>query len=134
MKVLIAEDEPAGNLLLKSMVFRWGFDTVTVFDGADAWKRLQEEDAPQIVILDWVMPGMDGLEVCRSIREMEKRKDRYTYIIMLTGKGDNEDIVTGIDAGADDYIVKPFNHEELRARLRTGTEKHRITYGPTRGQ
>lgn len=119
MKVLIAEDDPTGNLLLKSMVFRWGFDTVTVFDGAEAWKRLQEEDAPQIVILDWVMPGMDGLEVCRRIREREKGKDRYTYIIMLTGKGNMEDIVTGIDAGVDDYIVKPFNNEELRARLRT---------------
>ncbi len=119
MKVLIAEDEPTGNLLLKNMVFRWGFDTVPVFDGTEAWKRLQEEDAPQIVILDWMMPGMDGLEVCRRIREMEKGKDRYTYVIMLTGRGDTEDIVTGIDTGADDYIVKPFNQEELRARLRT---------------
>ena len=120
MKVLIAEDEPTGNLLLKSMVFRWGFDIVTAFDGTEALKRLQEEDAPQIVILDWVMPGIDGLEVCRRIREMEKGKDRYTYVIMLTGRGDTEDIVTGIDAGADDYVVKPFNQEELRARLRTG--------------
>lgn len=120
MKVLIAEDEPTGNLILKSMVFRWGFDTVTVFDGDEAWKRLQEEDAPQIAILDWVMPGMDGLEVCRRIREMENGKDRYTYVIMLTGRGDTDDIVTGINAGADDYIVKPFNKEELRARLRTG--------------
>lgn len=119
MKVLIAEDEPTGNLLLKNMVFRWGFDTVPAFDGAEAWKRLQEEDAPQIVILDWMMPGMDGLEVCRRIREMEKGKDRYTYVIMLTGRGDTEDMVTGIDTGADDYIVKPFNQEELRARLRT---------------
>lgn len=120
MKVLIAEDAPTGNLILKSMVFRWGFDTVTVFDGDEAWKRLQEEDAPQIAILDWVMPGMDGLEVCRRIREMENGKDRYTYVIMLTGRGDTDDIVTGINAGADDYIVKPFNKEELRARLRTG--------------
>jgi len=120
MKVLIAEDDPASNLILKNMVFRWGFDTLPVFDGTEAWKRLQEEDAPKIVILDWMMPGMDGLEVCRRIREMEKGKEHYTYVIMLTGKGDTEDIVTGIDAGADDYIVKPFNQEELRARLRTG--------------
>ena len=122
MKVLIAEDDPASNALLKSLLLKWGFDIANSFDGMEAWKVLQRqgEDTPQIAILDWMMPGMDGLEVCRHIREREKGGDLYTYVIVLTAKGDREDIVTGIDAGADEYIVKPFDKEELRARLRTG--------------
>jgi two-component system, cell cycle response regulator len=120
MKVLIAEDDRPSNLLLKNLLLRWGYDIVTAFDGTEAWRLLQEEDAPQMAVLDWMMPGMDGLEVCRRIREKEKGGDRYMYVIILTARGDKEDIVTGIDAGADDYIVKPFDKEELRARLRTG--------------
>jgi len=120
MKVLIAEDDPASNALLKSLLLKWGFDVVNTFGGVEAWKALQREDTPQIAILDWMMPGMDGLEVCRRVREQEKGGDLYTYVIVLTAKSDREDIVTGIDAGADEYIVKPFDKEELRARLRTG--------------
>jgi two-component system cell cycle response regulator len=120
MKILIAEDDPASNLILKSMLFRWGFDVVTAFNGSEALKILQEEDVPQIAIIDWVMPGIEGLEVCRRIREMEKGGDRYTYVVILTGRDDQEDIVTGIGAGADDYIVKPFDQEELKARLNAG--------------
>ena len=119
MKVLIAEDDPASNALLKSLLLKWGFDVVNTFGGVEAWKALQREDTPQIAILDWMMPGIDGLEVCRRIREQEKGGDLYTYVIVLTAKSDREDIVTGIDAGADEYIVKPFDREELRARLRT---------------
>jgi two-component system, cell cycle response regulator len=120
MKVLIAEDDHENNLFLKNLLFRWGFDIVTAFNGVDAWRILQEEDAAQIAVLDWMMPGMDGLEVCGRIREREKGRDQYTYVIMLTGRSDKEDIVTGIDAGADEYIVKPFDKNELRARLQTG--------------
>ncbi|MHB9096226.1 MAG: GGDEF domain-containing response regulator [Syntrophales bacterium] len=120
MKILIAEDDPTSNLLLKSMLLRWGFDVVTTFNGADAWRILQGEDVPQIAIIDWVMPGMEGLEVCRRIREIEKGGDRYTYVVILTGRDDKEDIVVGIGAGADDYIVKPFDKEELKARLNAG--------------
>ena len=120
MKVLIAEDDPASNALLKSLLLKWGFDVVNTFGGVEAWRALQREDTPQIAILDWMMPGMDGLEVCRRVREQEKGGDLYTYVIVLTAKSDREDIVTGIDAGADEYIVKPFDKEELRARLRTG--------------
>lgn len=120
MKILIAEDNPSSNLLLKNLLFSWKFDIVTAFNGTEAWKILQEEDVPQIAILDWMMPGMDGLEVCGRIREWEKGRDQYTYIIMLTGRSDKKDIVTAIDAGADDYIVKPFDKKELRARLQTG--------------
>ena len=120
MKVLIAEDDPASNALVKNLLFRWGFDVVTTFDGTEALKALREKDAPQIVIMDWMMPGIDGLEVCRRLREDEKGGDLYTYVIMLTAKGEKQDVVSGIDAGADDYIVKPFDKEELRARIRTG--------------
>lgn len=120
MKILIAEDDPTGNLILKSMLLRWGFDVVTTFNGADAWKILQGEDVPQIAIIDWVMPGLEGLEVCRRIRELEKGGDRYTYVVILTGRDDKEDIVAGIGAGADDYIVKPFDKGELKARLNAG--------------
>jgi two-component system, cell cycle response regulator len=119
MKVLIAEDDHASNLLLKNLLFRWGFDIVTTFNGIDAWRILQEDDPPQIAILDWMMPEMDGLEVCRRVRESEKNGDGYIIIIILTARSDKDDIVTGIDAGADDYIVKPFDKDELRARLRT---------------
>ncbi|MHB8772567.1 MAG: GGDEF domain-containing response regulator [Syntrophales bacterium] len=120
MKVLIAEDDRASNALVKSLLFRWGFDVVTTFNGTETWKVLREKDAPQIAIIDWMMPGIDGLEVCRRIREDEKGGDQYTYVIILTAKSEREDVVTGIDAGADDYIVKPFNKEELRARLTSG--------------
>ena len=120
MKILIAEDDPASNALLKSLLFRWGYDIVTTFDGTETWKALQEKEAPQIALIDWMMPGIDGLEVCKRLREEEKGSDRYTYVIMVTAKGEKEDVVNGIDAGADDYIIKPFNKEELRARLRTG--------------
>ena len=120
MKILIAEDDPTSNLILKSMLLKWGFDVVTTFNGADAWKILDGEDAPQIAIIDWVMPGMEGLEVCRRIREREKGADRYAYVVILTGRDDKEDIVAGIGAGADDYIVKPFDKEELKARLNAG--------------
>ncbi len=120
MKILIAEDDPASSVILKRLLFTWGFDIVTAFDGRDAWRLLQEDDSPQIAILDWMMPGIDGLELCRRLRDKEKAGDRYTYVIMLTAKGDRDDIVAGIDAGADEYIIKPFDKRELRARLRTG--------------
>ncbi len=120
MKILIAEDDPTSNLLLKTMLLKWGFDVVTTFNGIEAWKVLQDEDMPQIAIIDWMMPGLEGLEVCRRIREMEKGGDRYTYVVILTCRDNKEDIVTGMSAGADDYIIKPFDKEELKARLNAG--------------
>jgi two-component system, cell cycle response regulator len=120
MKVLVAEDDSASNILLKRMLIRWGFDVVSIFDGGDAWHILQQDDAPPMAILDWMMPGMEGLEICRCLREFEKGQDRYTYVILLSSMGEKEDIVTGLDAGADDYIIKPFDKEEMGARLRTG--------------
>ena len=120
MKVLIAEDDSANSILLKRLLFRWGFDIQTAFDGVQAWNILQKEDAPAMVILDWMMPGMDGLEVCRRLREQEKGDNGYTYVMMLTSRSDKEDIVAGMEAGADDYLVKPFDKDELRARLLAG--------------
>ncbi|MCE5284185.1 MAG: response regulator [Deltaproteobacteria bacterium] len=120
MKVLIAEDDPINSRLLKTLLFKWGYDIVTVSDGLEAWKIVQQENGPQMAIMDWGMPGLDGLEVCRRLREFERSGDRYTYVIMLTGRSDKEDLVTGIDAGADEYITKPFDTKELQARLHTG--------------
>ncbi len=118
MKVLIAEDDPVSRYLLKATLLKWEYTVVTCVDGDEAWKTLQQEDAPSLIILDWMMPGMDGVEVCRKVRE--NLKERFIYIMILTAKGRSEDMVAGLEAGADDYIVKPFNREELQARLRVG--------------
>jgi len=120
MKVLIAEDDPLSSKLLKVLLFKWGYDPIVVADGLEAWKILQQEERPQIAILDWMMPGLDGVALCRRLRELEKGRNRYTYVVILTCKGDRDDIVTGIDAGADEYIVKPFEQRELQVRLKTG--------------
>ncbi|MDQ5985618.1 MAG: Regulator of RpoS [Syntrophus sp. SKADARSKE-3] len=120
MKVLIAEDDSASNILLKRMLIRWGFDVISSFDGNEAWQILQQDNAPPIAILDWMMPGMEGSEICQCLREFEKGQDRYTYVILLSSRSEKEDIVIGLDAGADDYIIKPFDKEEMRARLRAG--------------
>lgn len=120
MRVLIAEDDSASNIFLKRLLLRWGFDIETAFDGTRAWELLQEEDAPSMAVLDWMMPGMDGLEVCRRLREKEKNDHRYTYVMMLTSRTEKEDIIAGMEAGADDYLTKPFDKDELLARLRAG--------------
>ena len=116
MRILIAEDELVSRRLLESTLKKWGHEVVVTCDGEEAWKRLQEPDAPDLAILDWVMPGKEGPEICRKIRAT----DRSTYVILLTGKGDKEDIVSGLESGADDYVSKPFNPQELRARVKTG--------------
>lgn len=118
MKVLIAEDDPVSRRILEASLVRWGYTVVTCVDGAEAWRELQRKDAPQLAILDWMMPGTDGLEVCRKVRE--KSVDLSVYIILLTARKGSEDTVMGLDAGADDYVVKPFNREELRARVQVG--------------
>ena len=118
MKLLIAEDEIVSQNLLKTAATKWGYDVVLCSDGATALHELQQPDAPLLVILDWMMPGLDGPEVIRRLRE---RKDSpYTYLILLTGKNQAQDIVAGLEAGADDYITKPFNIAELEVRVRAG--------------
>jgi diguanylate cyclase (GGDEF)-like protein len=120
MKILIAEDDVTSRLILENMLTKWGYDVVAATDGNDAWEKLQEEDAPKLVILDWMMPGMEGIEICRKIRKNTKSEDQYTYVTLLTAKESKENIVTGMDAGADDYITKPFDQHELRVRVRAG--------------
>lgn len=118
MKVLIAEDDPVSRLLLGKILVGWGYDVVVTRDGNEAWQALQPKDAPQLAILDWKMPGMDGLEVCRKVRH--EVREPYIYLILLTAHCQDEHLVTGMEAGADDYITKPFKTNELRVRLRAG--------------
>ncbi len=118
MKILIAEDERMSRRLLENTLSGWGHEVVVTSDGAEAWTALQQEDAPQLAILDWMMPGLDGVEVCRRARETSATKS--SYIILLTAKGEVNDLVSGMAAGANDYIAKPFHREELRARVDAG--------------
>ena len=117
MKILIAEDDPASRIALKTILQKWGHEIVVAEDGNHAWKILQT-DSPKLAILDWMMPGIEGVELCRRIRE--KTDGDYVYIILLTVKVENEEIVAGLDAGADDYITKPFDREVLRSRVAVG--------------
>lgn len=118
MKVLIADDDPIARSILERQLDGWGYEVVSCWDGSSAWEALQDEDPPHLAIVDWMMPGLDGLELCRKIRD--RPTGYYTYILMLTSKDRKEDILTGLDAGADDYLSKPFNPQELDVRLRIG--------------
>ena len=118
MKILIAEDDAVSLALLESLLIEWGYSVIAVTDGKAALEVLQSKDSPQIVILDWMMPEIDGLTVCQRVRELNK--DRYVYIIFLTAKILTEDILNGLKAGADDYMVKPFNACELQMRINAG--------------
>lgn len=116
MKVLIAEDDMVSRSMLEAMLKKWNYDVTIARDGDEAWQVLQVEGAPQLAIIDWMMPGLDGIEICRRLRE-QGDNTRQVYVLMLTARAEKEDIVTGLEAGANDYIVKPFNQHELRARL-----------------
>jgi two-component system cell cycle response regulator len=118
MKVLIAEDEPISRHLVQKMLIQWGYDVVPAKDGEEAWWILQREDAPKLAILDWMMPGMDGVQICREVRK--QNWEHYTYILLLTAKSQKQDLVEAMDAGADDYLTKPFDADELRVRIRAG--------------
>jgi len=118
MKILIAEDDNISRRLLEAYLKKKYFEVVVTKDGKEAWNELKKENPPPLAILDWMMPGMDGLDVCKKLRA--KKTDRYIYVIMLTSKGRKEEIAAGLEAGADDYIVKPFNPVELYARVGVG--------------
>ena len=118
MDILIAEDEPVSRLRLQTTLQRWGYTVTTAVDGAEALQRLEKADRPGIAILDRMMPNVDGLAVCRAIRATITHG--YVYVILLTSLDREEDMVEGFEAGADDYITKPFRIHELRARIRTG--------------
>jgi len=118
MKILAAEDNPVFQSMLRSMLTKWGYEVILAGDGNQAWSALQEECPPRLAILDWMMPGLDGVEVCRRLRAANR--EPYVYVLLLTARTDSQDLVEGMEAGADDYLTKPFNATELRARLRAG--------------
>ena len=118
MRILIAEDDVVSRHLLETTLTKWGYEVISTTDGMQAFDALSQPDAPSLAVLDWMMPGMDGAEVCQRARSLGT--DRLLYIILLTAKGRKEDIVQGLTAGADDYIIKPFDRSELKARINVG--------------
>jgi DNA-binding response OmpR family regulator len=114
--ILIAEDDPVSSELITTRLTKWGYDVIATKDGAEAMTILRGKDAPVLAILDWMMPGYDGLEICRRVRETKK----MVYIILLTTRGGKENVIEGLRAGADDYLIKPFDKDELRARILVG--------------
>ncbi len=118
MRMLIADDDRVTLKLLESQLTKWGHDLVLCHDGGEAWNTLQSQDAPKMAILDWIMPTISGPEICRRLRSLHSQV--YVYVILLTSRKGKEDVVTGLEAGADDYIVKPFDLNELRVRIRAG--------------
>ncbi len=121
MRILIADDSIVSRHLLDATLRKWGYEVVVACDGSEAWNALQGEDAPRIAILDWVMPGLTGPEVCKRVRENSRESERaYTYLLLLSSKSQREDLIEGLESGADDYLTKPFDQHELKVRLRAG--------------
>lgn len=118
VKVLVAEDEPGVRQVIENLLQRWGYSVVSVATGTEAWEVLRGDDPPRLAILDWVMPGLDGLEVCRRVRDLYPSEP--PYLIMLTGRRERNDVVAGLEGGADEYLIKPVDAEELRARVQAG--------------
>ena len=118
MRALIADDDRGTTAILAKSLGRWNFDVTVAHDGGEAWELLKAAEDPSLAILDWMMPTLDGLELCRRIRQDTDRA--HMYVILLTGRDSRADLVAGLDAGADDYLVKPFDLEELRARVHVG--------------
>ena len=118
IKALVAEDNLVFQTVLRSMLSKWGYDVVVAQDGLQAWQILDAADAPRLAILDWMMPGLDGVQLCRRVRAASR--EPYVYILLLTARTDSQDLVEGMEAGADDYLTKPFQAHELRVRLRAG--------------
>lgn len=119
MRVLIADDDMISRSVVKALLTKWGYEVLEAEDGNQAWDILKEKDSPRLVLIDWMMPGMDGLELSRRLRQLDD--NTYHYVILLTGRNSKEDIIDGLDAGADDYITKPFVAQELKVRLRVGS-------------
>ncbi len=120
MKILIADDDMVTCQILESLLSRWGYQVETVQDGNLAWEALTRPDPPRLAILDRIMPGIEGAELCRRFRKQPQSES--SYLILLTAKGHKADVVEGLEAGANDYITKPFDYEELRARVRVGCQ------------
>jgi DNA-binding response OmpR family regulator len=105
MKVLAAEDNPVFQSMLRTLLTKWGYETTMARDGNEAWRVLESEDAPRLAVLDWMMPGMDGVELCRRVRAANR--EPYIYILLLTARNDSQDLIDGMEAGADDYLTNP---------------------------
>ncbi len=118
MKILVAEDDPVSRRLLEATLVKWGYEVVTTSNGSEAWEALKAPEVPRLAILDWMMPEIDGVEVCRRARG--RPDPGPLHIILLTARGRKEDVIAGLQAGADDYVTKPFDQEELRARVQVG--------------
>lgn len=118
MKVLVADDDLISRGLVKALLLKWGYEVTEVNDGNTAWNVLQQKDSPRLVLLDWMMPGLDGVELCRRLRGSVG--SGYHYVILLTSRDSKADVISGLNAGADDYIIKPFISQELEVRLRAG--------------
>lgn len=116
VKILIAEDEYTTRLMVQVSLENWGYSVSSVADGQAAWQKLRKSEALDIAIVDWEMPEIDGVELCKRVKDL--KRDKPVYVILLTGRDSQHDIVQGFDAGADDYMTKPFNDDELRARVK----------------
>jgi len=118
MKLLVADDDPVFRILLSGAVKRWGYEPVLAKNGEDALQLLSAPDGPRLALLDWVMPGLDGLEICRRLRGAEF--PRYIYVVLLTARTASDDLIAGLEAGADEFVSKPVNVEQLRLRIAAG--------------
>ena len=118
MRILVVDDDPITLHMVIYRLRQWGHEVISCTDGDSAWKVLEDGTIPNVAILDWMMPGMNGPDLCKKIRS--KTDCPYVYIVLLTGKSNQEDLIAGLDAGADDYLTKPFHLGELEARLRAG--------------
>jgi phosphoserine phosphatase RsbU/P len=118
MRILIAEDDLISRTVLEQMLKKWGHEVVVACDGMAAWQALQRDDAPKLAVLDWMMPVLSGPEVCRRVRALPRQE--AAYLILLTARHQKEDVVAGLESGANDYVVKPFDRRELQSRLGVG--------------
>ena len=117
MQILIADDDPVYSELLEGLLAQWGHQVVTARDGLEAWNVLIGADSPNLILLDWMMPGMDGFELCRKLRQGQVKTN--AYVLLMTGSKLKDDIIKVVVAGADDYLIKPFDPMDLKIRLRT---------------
>lgn len=118
MKILLAEDDLITSEIVKEQLEQWNYSVYCAYKGTDAWEILQQDDGPKLAILDWQMPGVTGLEICKRLRS--RTSGSYVYVIMLTSLSDKANVVQGLEAGADDYLTKPCNPHELKVRLMAG--------------